>query len=191
MNTNSNLNIKTLKSSNKPKNHYTIRRGPGKISHLLIPQRLDLILTQSNVNQLVTKHESIKSQNNSSSQEENLESFDNINNNTANCNNSNNNDDSTSDLYKLNRTTSLTFDVNLYIDEEESQQDVYQNTNNLRYDNNATTITNKSYKRESLSNEDKYSLRSNDLVKTTTPDAYDSSNEFSNKYYRKDIFLSK
>lgn len=176
-----NLTNKSVKPLSKQKSHYTIRRGPGKISHLLIPQRIDMILANSNVSTNVSRE--FKSQNNSS-QEENLESFDN--------NNSNNNKNSLSDLCKLNRTTSLTFDVNLFIDEEESQQDVYHNNSsnnnntNLKNDKNAMT-----FKRDSLSNDDKYSLRSNDLAKTSIVDNHDSNHEFSNKYYdRKNIILS-
>lgn len=150
----------------KPKSHYTIRRGPGKISHLLIPQRIDTILASSALSATSNDNHEFSNQNHLSNQDGLIESF----------------DKNSSDIYRLNRSTSLTFDVNLFIDEEDSQQDIYYN-NSKKHDNNASTV--KTQINEELDNEVEFLKRSTVLVKNSVFGGLKSDYEIGNKFYYK------
>ena len=91
-------------------------------------------------------------------------------------------DKNSSDVYRLNRSRSLTFDVNLFIDEEDSQQDIYYN-NSKKHDNSASTV--KTQINEELDNEVEFLKRSTVLVKNSVFSGLKSDYEIGNKFYYK------
>ncbi len=113
-------NSKLLKPN---KTHYSIRRGPGQISHLLMPQRIDLILLNSA--SIAKKHEFKSHINNSNS----LNQIDNV---VVSDNNNNNKKNSL-------KCNSLMFDIKLFIDDESQQDDGFNYDNNNNNSNDATT----------------------------------------------------
>jgi hypothetical protein len=138
--------------SKSSKSHYTIRRAPGKISHLLIPQHKDMLRNNSalTLSFSSTLRQQEGNSNHQISQTEYIESPAATAANQSDKNISNFSA-STSPFQQLltNRSNSLTHDIKLFIDEEESQfsqqensiSSINNNNNNNNYKNKFDYIT--------------------------------------------------